>query len=205
MEAILSQPGWSVRILTKNAAVARDFDLIEKHRDRILVGLSITAPPDKEDVISIIEPNASTISERMAVMREAHGRGLRTYAMLCPLLPGIAESSDQMDEMVRFAVECACEEIFAEPVNARATGLKDTQTAIAKTGFAKEAESLGRIRRKMEWSRYVADLIANIQRSVRAHHDIRKLRVLLYPSGLRTEDAERIRRDDAGVVWLGKK
>ncbi len=29
LEAILSQPGWSVRILTKNAAVVEDFDLIE--------------------------------------------------------------------------------------------------------------------------------------------------------------------------------
>ena len=30
LEALLSEPGWAVRILTKNAAVAHDFDLIEK-------------------------------------------------------------------------------------------------------------------------------------------------------------------------------
>ncbi len=43
LEAILSQTGWSVRILTKNAAVVKDFDIVEKHRDRVLVGLSLTA------------------------------------------------------------------------------------------------------------------------------------------------------------------
>ena len=43
LEAILSQPGWSVGILTKNAVVKREFDLIEKYRDRVLIGLSITA------------------------------------------------------------------------------------------------------------------------------------------------------------------
>ncbi len=74
LEVILAEPDWTVRVLTKNATVAGDFDLIERHRDRVLVGLSITAPPSKEDVISTIEPNASAIGERMAVMREAHDR-----------------------------------------------------------------------------------------------------------------------------------
>lgn len=204
LEAILAEPDWTVRILTKNTAVAKDFDLIEKHRDRILVGLSIIAPPEKESATSIIGPNASTISERMAVLQEAHARGLRTYAMLCPLLPGIAEAPEQIDEMVRFAVECGCEEIFAEPVNPRGPGLRLTQEALAEQGHHQEAAAIERIRKGVNWSRYVADLIGNIQSSVRAHHDIEGLRVLLYPSGLRAEDAERIRRDDAGVVWLGK-
>ena len=44
LEAILSQPEWTVRILTKNAAIRDDFDIIEEHRNRVLIGLSITAP-----------------------------------------------------------------------------------------------------------------------------------------------------------------
>ena len=42
LEAILSEPGWTVRILTKNAAEIHDYDLIEQHPDRFLVGMSIT-------------------------------------------------------------------------------------------------------------------------------------------------------------------
>ena len=53
-------------------------------------------------------------------------------------------------------------------------------------------------------SHYVAELVANVQRSVRRHADISVLRFLLYPSGLTTEDEARIRKDDAGVIWLGK-
>jgi DNA repair photolyase len=41
LQALLPEPGWVVRILTKNAAVQRDFDVVEKHRDRVLVGLSL--------------------------------------------------------------------------------------------------------------------------------------------------------------------
>lgn len=40
LEAILAQPGWTVRILTKNATIMEDFDLIMKHRDRVLVGVT---------------------------------------------------------------------------------------------------------------------------------------------------------------------
>ena len=64
LEAILSEPGWTVRILTKSAAVIHDFDLIERYADRVLVGLSITGTPDKTDILSIVEPNASPIQQR---------------------------------------------------------------------------------------------------------------------------------------------
>ena len=87
LEAILAEPGWTVRILTKNAAVVEDFDLIKKHRDRVLVGLSLTGTPDKEAVLSVVEPHAFPISERMAALKKAHKLGLRTYGMLCPCCP----------------------------------------------------------------------------------------------------------------------
>ena len=34
---------------------------------------------------------------------------------------------------------------------------------------------------------------------------IERLRFLLYPTGLTAAHEEEIRKDDAGVVWLGKK
>jgi len=205
LEALLAEPGWTVRILTKNAAVARDFDMIARHRDRVLIGMSITAMPERSDLISVVEPNASSLADRIAVLREAHDRGLRTYAMLCPLLPGIANASEQVDELVRLAANCGAEEVFAEPVKPRGPGLRQTQQALERHGYVKEAAAVGEIRRSVVWSRYVAQLISDLQRTVRAHHDIGRLRILLYPSRLSEEDAARIRRDDAGVVWLGRK
>ena len=97
-----------MRILTKNAAVVEDFDLIKKHRDRVLVGLSLTATPDRESVISVVEPHASPISERMKALKKAAKLGLRTYGMLCPLLPGIADAPDQIDELVRVRRRLRC-------------------------------------------------------------------------------------------------
>jgi DNA repair photolyase len=205
LEALLAEPGWMVRILTKNAAVARDFDLIEQYRDRVTVGLSVTATPDNAAAISVLEPYASPITERIAAMREAHRRGLRTYAMLCPLLPGIATTPAQIDELVSLGADCGAEEIFVEPVNARGPGLKLTQHALAENGYEAAATELSRIRAARAWSEYVVGLIADVQRSVRARSDVAKLRILLYPSKLTPEDLATIQQDDAGVIWLGKR
>ena len=204
LEAILAEPGWSVRILTKNAAVREDFDVIERHRDRVLVGLSLTATPDQARTTAALEPNASPIEDRMLAMTEAAARGFRTYGMLCPLLPGVADSPEQIDRLVRFAVDCRAEEIFAEAVNPRGPGLRLCQEALEEADLPDQAAAIARIRKRQQWSQYVADLIANVQRSVRRHFDIAKLRFLLYPGRLLPEHVEQIRKDDAGVIWLGK-
>jgi DNA repair photolyase len=205
LEAILAQPGWTVRILTKNAAIVHDFDLIEQFKDRVLVGLSLTAPPEKEKIQSLIEPNASTISERMGALRIAHAKNLRTYGMLCPLLPSIADDFESIDTLVKFVSDCGAEEIFAEPVNPRGKGLKLIQQTLTDHGYSTEAAAIEKIRHRVHWSKYVADLVGNVQASVRRYSDISKLRFLLYPKNLTDADRKRIEQDDAGVVWLGKE
>ncbi len=202
LDAILSQPGWKVRILSKNAAVANDFDLIEKYRDRVLIGLSITATPEKGNIVKTTEPNASPIEERINVMREAHNRRFRTFGMLCPLLPGIADSPEQIDELVKYLVECGVEEIFSEAVNPRGRGLIQTQQALESAGFDNAANAIETIRNRHAWSVYVVQLIKNVQHSVRKYYDITKLRFLQYSSGLNTQNIAEIKKDDAGVIWL---
>lgn len=204
LETILAEPGWQVRILTKNASIIDDFDLIEKHRDRVLVGLSITATPDNDEIINIVEPNASSIRDRMRAMTEAAAMGLRTYAMFCPLLPGIANSPEQIDQLIEFATECKVEEIFVEPVNARGKGLIDCQTALELWGYEIQAKAIENIRKQANWSKYVRKLIHNVQQSIYRYSDINKLRFLLYSSRLLSEDIDTIRQDDQGVIWLGK-
>jgi DNA repair photolyase len=205
LEAIMAEPDWSVRILTKNAAVAKDFDVIEKHRDRVQVSLSITATPDMTDVMTIIEPNASPIPERMAALAEAKRLGLRTYAMLCPLLPGVANTPKQLQKLVSFAKKIGAEEVFAEPVNARGSGLKNTEEALRTAGYENEADAICAIRTRRNWSKYVVKLIADLQQTMRKRGMIDKLRFLLYSSGLTEQDKAIILKDDEGVIWLGEK
>ena len=179
-----------------------DFDVLRQHKGRVLFGMSITATPDKSKIMQVVEQNASPIKERMRVMRRAHRQGLRTYAMLCPLLPGIADSPRQIDRYVQFAESTGAEEIFAEAVNGRGRSIILTQEALQEAGYVKEAQSVEAIRRKKNCSAYALQLIKQLQRSVREHSDIRKLRFLLYPKTLSPEHVEQLRKDDKGVIWL---
>jgi len=202
LEAILSESDWTVRILTKNAEIENDFDLISQYRDRIQVGLSITALPEKSDVMKVVEPNASSNIDRMAVLRKARKLGLRTYLMACPILPGILDTSEALSQLMEFAVEIEAEEIFAEPVNVRGSGLKNCQETLENNGFSTHATNIEKIRNRTYWSKYVADLIGSVQTSIRHHFDITKLRFLLYPGNLTEIDRKQIEQDDAGVIWL---
>ncbi len=204
LAAILSESDWTVRILTKNAAVVQDFDLIERFRNRVQVGLSITATPDRADVTQVLEPNASSIDERLDALREAHERGLRTYAMYCPLLPGICDEPSQIDELMQLAVAYGAEEVFVEPINGRGTNVNDAIGALRQAGFETESAALAKVRTKAGWSRYAQQLAQTTQASVRANFDIRDLRFLLYRSYLNAANERLLRRDDAGIVWLGQ-
>lgn len=205
LEAILSQPGWTVRILTKNVGVPKDFDAIDKYKSRLLFGMSVTAVPDKNMTMTVVEPHASPNSERISVLREAHKQGFRTYAMFCPLLPGISDGSWQIDELISIAADCEAEEIFVEAVNLRGRALTLTCEALRNNGYLNEAVVLASLKDKQVWSEYARELILKVQQSVRRRYDISRLRFLLYPSRLTPADTVRIKKDDIGVIWLDNK
>lgn len=108
----------------------------------------------------------------------------------------------RVDKLVRFVKSIGAEEVFAEAVNPRGSGLKLTEETLRANGYAKEAEAVAGIRKRANWSHYVAALIGNIQAAVRRHMSIRKLRFLLYPTNLTEQDEAAIRKDGAGVIWL---
>lgn len=203
LQAILSQPGWTVRILTKNADVVNDFDLIQQYRDRVLVGVSLTGtPPQEEALLGVIEPNASLIGERFEVYREAKRCGLRTYGMLCPVMPWL--SFGQIDRLVGFVLDHGAEEVFVESINGRGSGLRLTEEALRNSGFRDEANWLEIVRHREGWSTYTRQLLEDVQDSMRQRNSLDKLRFLLYPSRLTKADREWIEFNDDGVKWLGK-
>ena len=202
LKAMLENSSYEVRILTKNAEVEQDFDLIEQYRDRVRFGISITATPDKTDIMQVLEENASPVKERMRVLKKAHKMGFRTYMMLCPLLPGIADSPEQIESYIKFAESIGAEEIFSEAVNKRGRGLILTQEALEEHGYHKEAEAVRAVRKKDGRSQYTYDLIQKLQSSIKKHSDIKKLKFLLYPNNLQQEHLDELKKDSCGIVWL---
>ena len=76
---------WPVTIQTKSALVLRDIELLEKFKD-IEVGFSITTADER--IRKLFEPGASPIKERIHALDVLHSRGIRTFAMIAPILLG---------------------------------------------------------------------------------------------------------------------
>jgi DNA repair photolyase len=85
---ILVQHDWPVTIQTKAALVSRDTALL-REANRIEVGLTLTTGDD--GVRRLFEPYAPSINARIKTLKELHSAGIRTYAMIAPVLPKAEE------------------------------------------------------------------------------------------------------------------
>ena len=81
----MAQRNWPVIVQTRSPLVLRDIDILKQGRD-FEVGLSITTADDS--VRKLFEPKAPTIRDRIRALDELHKAGIRTYAMIAPMLPG---------------------------------------------------------------------------------------------------------------------
>lgn len=102
---ILTEAAWPVVVQTRSPLVLRDLDIFAAARDRTLdleVGLTVTTADDR--VRRLFEPQAPPITERVRALECLHGAGIRTFAMVAPLLPGAEELGDLLVDKVDFVL-----------------------------------------------------------------------------------------------------
>jgi DNA repair photolyase len=94
---ILVRYSWPTTIQTKSPLVLRDTNLF-KRSDKIEVGLSVTTAND--EMRRLFEPNAPSIEERIKALEILHLAGIKTYAMVAPMLPGVEGLADRLSGKV---------------------------------------------------------------------------------------------------------
>ncbi|MBN1628453.1 MAG: radical SAM protein [Thermoleophilia bacterium] len=99
--AILIEQRWPVRVQTRSALVLRDLDLFRGATD-LEVGLTITTADDR--MRKLFEPLAPAIDDRVQALDELHRAGIRTYAMVAPLLPGAEDLAERLAGKVDFVL-----------------------------------------------------------------------------------------------------
>ncbi|ACQ93019.1 Radical SAM domain protein [Tolumonas auensis DSM 9187] len=96
---ILAQNDWPVVIQTRSPLVLRDIDII-KEAKHFEVGFSITTADD--EIRKLFEPHAPSIMERLNSLAELHQSGIRTYAMIAPILPGAEDLVEMLEGIVDY-------------------------------------------------------------------------------------------------------
>lgn len=78
-----------VGIITKNALILRDLDILKELTKYNLVGVNISVTSLSEETRRILEPRTATIKKRLETIRILSENNIPVNAMLAPIIPGI--------------------------------------------------------------------------------------------------------------------
>ncbi|GLB53127.1 radical SAM protein [Neptunitalea chrysea] len=78
-----------VGIITKNAMILRDLDILKELASAQLVGVNISVTSLSEDTRRLLEPRTTTIKKRLETITQLTENGIPVNAMLAPIIPGI--------------------------------------------------------------------------------------------------------------------
>ena len=80
-----------VGIITKNAGILRDKEILSRMAEKKLVSVLVSTTSFNEDLRRAMEPRTTTGRQRIRVIRELSEAGVRAGVMLGPMIPGLNE------------------------------------------------------------------------------------------------------------------
>jgi DNA repair photolyase len=80
-----------VSIITKNALVARDIDLLRELAEHQAISVSVSVTTLNRELQRVLEPRASSPDERLRAIQKLAAAGIPTNAMIAPIIPGLTD------------------------------------------------------------------------------------------------------------------
>ncbi len=108
---VIDRYGFGVSILTKSDLVLRDLDLLRHINAQGKAVVCTTLTTFDEDLCRILEPNVCTTRRRFEMLRTCHEAGIRTGVWLCPLLPFLNDSEENLRGLLGYCFEAGVEVI----------------------------------------------------------------------------------------------
>jgi len=101
---VIERYGFGLAILTKSARIMRDIDILKAINEKTKCVVQITLTTYDEDLCRVLEPNVSTSAERFAVLESMRDAGIPTVVWLCPILPFINDTEDNLRGILDYCV-----------------------------------------------------------------------------------------------------
>ena len=92
-----------VGIITKNAGILRDRDILTKMAEKKLVSVLVSITSFNEDLRRVMEPRTTTGKQRLRVIEELSKAGVRMGVMLGPMIPAL--NDHEMHSIMKAASE----------------------------------------------------------------------------------------------------
>ena len=102
---IIAQYGFGLAIQTKSNLILRDLDLLKKINANAKCVVQITLTTYDGDLCKIVEPNVCTTRERFEVLKILRENGIPTVVWLCPILPFINDTEENLCGILNYCIE----------------------------------------------------------------------------------------------------
>ena len=102
---IIEKMGFGLAIQTKSNLILRDLDLLIKINKKAKCVAQITLTTYDEELCRILEPNVATTKERFEVLKTFRDNGIPTVVWLCPILPFINDTEENLRGILDYCVE----------------------------------------------------------------------------------------------------
>ena len=177
---IMEQPRGQVTILTSQASIIDDRFLEYLPPERMTVMFRFGIPVGRDDIRKAIDPDSSSILERLEAIRFCHKAGIRVTALVDSIMPSIGDSIDDINTTFHLLRQVGVQEIRLAPLR-----MHDPQTlAIAEklelAGLPHEAECVRDVYFLQPWNQYYENLLANA-RNVAASIGMSKQLHIVFP------------------------
>ncbi|HEX3609755.1 MAG TPA: radical SAM protein [Solirubrobacterales bacterium] len=103
--AALEEAETPVSVLTKSPLVMRDIEIFERMSKHLPVSVNLSVPTLDEEAWRATEPHTPSPSARLDAVAELRRRGIDSGVLIAPLMPGINDSSDQVQPIIDRARE----------------------------------------------------------------------------------------------------
>lgn len=103
--SLIEKYGFGVSLQTKSNRVLRDLDILKRINDKTKAVVQMTLTTADEDLCKILEPDVSTTKERFETLKILRDNGIPTIVWLCPILPYINDTEDNIGQILEMCVE----------------------------------------------------------------------------------------------------
>lgn len=101
-------------ILTKSTMILRDLDLFRELDEAAGVTVSMSVGTLDEDVRRVVEPGTPPGRRRLEILTRFAEAGIRTGVLVAPILPGLTDDEEHLDEIVGACAEAGVD--YATPI-----------------------------------------------------------------------------------------
>lgn len=102
---VLSETGNPFSVLTKSTLIRRDLDVLVDAAARTQVSTALSVGCLDTDVWRRTEPHTPAPRRRLEAVQALSRAGVPSGVVMAPILPGISDGPDQMEELVRAAID----------------------------------------------------------------------------------------------------